>query len=79
VTFSRAIDAYIADMQAEGKLTTSASEKSYRDALLTHAEDCGWATDPRHDHASGREAHPRLAGRIRTPSRTRRRLPRLVL
>jgi integrase/recombinase XerD len=47
VTFSRAIDAYIADMQAEGKLTTSASEKSYRDALLTHAEDCGWATDPR--------------------------------
>lgn len=37
--FYDAIDAYIADMQAQGRLTSPSSERGYRATLLAHAEE----------------------------------------
>ena len=37
--FYDAIDAYIADMQVQGRLTSPSSERGYRSTLLAHAED----------------------------------------
>lgn len=38
--FTEGIDLYIADMYAQGRMTSAKSERSYRDPLLLHAEDC---------------------------------------
>jgi integrase/recombinase XerD len=37
--FYDAIDAYIEDMQVQGRLTSSSSERGYRSTLIAHAED----------------------------------------
>jgi integrase/recombinase XerD len=37
--FYDAIDAYITDMKAQGRLTSPSSDRGYRSALLAHAED----------------------------------------
>jgi hypothetical protein len=39
VKFSRAIDLYIADMRAEGRINSPRSERSYRGALYHHCDD----------------------------------------
>ena len=39
MTFGHAIDLYIADMRAEGRITSAASERSYRATLNLHADD----------------------------------------
>jgi len=39
VKFDTAIDRYIQDMQAQGRLTSSSSERGYRSTLRAHAED----------------------------------------
>lgn len=44
--FGEAIDAFVADMRREGRLTTAASERSYRERLGVHADDVG-NRDPR--------------------------------
>jgi integrase/recombinase XerD len=37
--FDEAIDLYIADMQAQGRLNSASSERGYRSTLVAHAED----------------------------------------
>jgi hypothetical protein len=37
--FYEAIDLYIADMRAQGRLNSPSSERGYRSTLLAHAED----------------------------------------
>lgn len=37
--FDTAIDRYIQDMQAQGRLTSPSSERGYRSTLRAHAED----------------------------------------
>jgi integrase/recombinase XerD len=37
--FNEAIDRYIADMQAQGRLNSPSSERGYRSTLVAHAED----------------------------------------
>lgn len=37
--FDQAIDLYIADMQAQGRLNSASSERGYRSTLVAHAED----------------------------------------
>ena len=44
--FSRAIDLYIADMRAEGRINSAASERSYRGTLNNHCDDLN-NRDPR--------------------------------
>lgn len=39
--FSVAIDDFIADWRAQGRLTSDGSERAYRDALMRHADDVG--------------------------------------
>jgi site-specific recombinase XerD len=39
MNFKTAIDLYIADMQAQGRLNSVSSERGYRSTLLAHAED----------------------------------------
>lgn len=39
MTFETAIDLYIADMQAQGRLNSPSSERGYRSTLMAHAED----------------------------------------
>jgi integrase len=41
VKFAAAVDAYIADMQTEGRLTSVSSERGYRSTLAAHGEDVG--------------------------------------
>jgi hypothetical protein len=62
--FYDAIDAYIADMQVQGRLTSPSSERGYRSTLLTHAEDVQ-NRDPA--YVSREDVKPPFAaGRIRT-------------
>jgi hypothetical protein len=46
MTFGHAIDLYIADMRAEGRITSDKTEVSYRACLNAHADDVG-NRDPR--------------------------------
>ena len=39
MTFGHAIDLYIADMRAEGRMNSDKTERAYRDCLNQHAED----------------------------------------
>jgi integrase/recombinase XerD len=41
VRFSRAIDLYVEDQRAEGRINSPHTERAYRDTLLCHAEDVG--------------------------------------
>jgi site-specific recombinase XerD len=45
--FATAIDAYIGDMQSQGRLNSSASERGYRSTLAAHGEDIS-NRDPRY-------------------------------
>jgi site-specific recombinase XerD len=47
MTFGHAIDLYIADMRAEGRMTSDKTERTYRDCLYLHADDVG-NRDPRY-------------------------------
>jgi integrase/recombinase XerD len=44
--FADAIEAYVEDMQAQGRMNSAKTERSYRDVLYLHAEDCQ-LRDPR--------------------------------
>lgn len=46
MTFAEAIDAFVGEMRREGRITTAASERSYRERLGVHADDVG-NRDPR--------------------------------
>jgi hypothetical protein len=46
MTFGHAIDLFIADMRAEGRINSAATERSYQDCLSLHADDVG-NRDPR--------------------------------
>ncbi len=39
--FAAAIDAYIADMQSQGRLNSRSSDRGYRSTLVAHAQDVG--------------------------------------
>src|ERR1035441_1948636 len=39
--FDQAIDLYIADMKAQGRLNSASSERGYRSTLVAHGEDVG--------------------------------------
>lgn len=40
--FESAIDAFIADWKGYGQINSAHTERSYREKLLMHAQDCGW-------------------------------------
>lgn len=52
MTFGHAIDLYIKDMWAEGRITSAKTEVSYRACLNLHAEDVG-NRDPRYTNRDG--------------------------
>src|SRR5947209_1685485 len=39
--FERAIDLYLTDMRAQGRINSPSSERGYRSTLVAHAEDVG--------------------------------------
>lgn len=40
--FAVAIDAFIADFRAEGRIRSEHTERAYRECLMLHGEDIGW-------------------------------------
>lgn len=52
MTFAEAIDAYLADMWSEGRVTSKGTDRAYRDALYRHLDDVtasgrNWTTSDR--------------------------------
>lgn len=71
---SAAIDAYIADMRLEGRITSTRTERSYRDVLYVHTDDVG-NRDPR---TTGRQDVKRTLARWPNPNTQRTRRAVLV-
>jgi integrase/recombinase XerD len=74
VKFSRAIDLYIADMRAEGRINSPRSERSYRGALYHHCDDL----DNRDPSYVGREDVKRTLRRWPHPNTQRKNRAVLV-
>jgi site-specific recombinase XerD len=74
VKFDQAIDRYLGDMKAEGRITSPASERSYRGTLGNHADDIG-NRDPR---TTGRDDIKRTLRRWPNPNTQRNRRSHLV-
>ena len=68
VRFSRAIDDFLADMRAAGRITSNASERAYRDVLNWHAED----SDSDDSRRTTRDDVRRTLGRWRGNTRANR-------
>jgi integrase/recombinase XerD len=66
--FDVAIDEYVADMQAQGRMNSSATERDYRLVLYAHAED----VDNRDPRYTGREDVKRTLRRWRHPNSQRK-------
>ncbi len=69
--FDEAIDAYMTDMRAQGRLNSASSERGYRSTLQAHAEDVG-NRDPAYTgrgdvkRTLGRWSHPNTQGTNRS-------------
>lgn len=74
MTFGKAIDLYILDMRAEGRMTSDKTERAYRDCLHRHAEDVN-NRDPRY---TSREDVKRTLRRWTNPNTQRVRRACLV-
>lgn len=74
MTFSQAIEQYMTDMQAAGRINSARTERSYRDILGAHAEDVG-NRDPR---TVGRTDCKRTLARWPNPNTQRGRRSVLV-
>jgi hypothetical protein len=67
VRFARAIDLYVDDQRAEGRINSPHTERAYRDTLARHAEDVR-NRDPAYTNRDDvKRTQP--AGRIPTPAR----------
>jgi integrase/recombinase XerD len=75
VRFSRAIDLYLLDMQAQGRISSDRTVKSYYDVLTAHADDAGRGQDPR---VTAREDVKATLRRWRNPNTQRTRRAVLV-
>lgn len=65
-----AVDAYLADMKAEGRINTPVSERSYRDVLVWHSED----VDNRDPRYTNRDDVKRTLNRWPNPNTRAKRL-----
>lgn len=74
MTFKQAVAIYVTDMKSEGRLNSAASEKSYWDLLMLHAEDVG-NRDPR---TTSRDDVKRTLRRWNNPTTQRTRRAYLV-
>jgi integrase/recombinase XerC len=74
MTFGHAIDLYIVDMRAEGRMTSEKTERAYRDCLNQHAHDVN-NRDPRY---TNREDVKRTLRRWTNPNTQRVRRACLV-
>lgn len=72
--FSEAIDAYVADMRAEGRMTSDPTERSYRSCLDAHADD----VDNRDPRYTNRQDVKKTLGRWPNPNTRRTRRAVLV-
>src|SRR4051794_12669671 len=74
MTFGHAIDLYVTDMRAEGRMTSDKTERAYRDCLHAHADDVN-NRDPRY---TNREDVKRTLRRWTNPNTQRVRRACLV-